>query len=324
MRRHDSGERNEAPRTSVGLIVVLTGLVLAIGGWWMWAGFGAAWRAPAAPGASPASAHHRDGSPAWSPDARRIAFYSERDGNGEIYVMNADGSSQTRLTHHPADEGYPSWSPDAGWITFDSDRDGNFEIYAMRTAGSALRRLRNDPARDVSASWSPDGSRIAFMSDRAGQFDVYTIAPDGSDLRRVTGVGTNWFPMWSPDGSTIAMHVFRDVHLIAPDGSDLRRLTVDPANGMYPTWSPDGSRIAFMSWRNGRTEILVMNADGTDERVLLSMPEGDAIDPRWSPDGRAIAFAHLPGGMTSPDQFIYVMNADGTGLKRLTGMRSEK
>src|SRR6188508_387922 len=97
----------------------------------------------------------KDGSPSWSPDGRRIAFYSDRDGNAEIYVMNADGSGVRRLTNTKADEGYPSWSPDGRTITFDSDRDGNFEIYAMDADGSNPRRLTNHPARDVSASWAP-------------------------------------------------------------------------------------------------------------------------------------------------------------------------
>ena len=69
----------------------------------------------------------KDGSPAWSPDGKRIAFYSERDGNAEIYVMNADGTGVTRLTRHERGRRLPAWSPDGRTISFDSDRDGNFE-----------------------------------------------------------------------------------------------------------------------------------------------------------------------------------------------------
>src|SRR5262245_61745891 len=111
-----------------------------------------------------APAEWKDGSPAWSPDGARIAFYSERDGNSEIDVMNADGSGLARLTNTAADEGYPAWSPDGRTITFDSDRDGNFEIYGMNADGSNVRRLTTHRARDVSASWSPDSSTIVFMS----------------------------------------------------------------------------------------------------------------------------------------------------------------
>jgi Tol biopolymer transport system component len=268
----------------------------------------------------------KDGSPAWSPDGKRIAFYSERDGNSEIYVMNADGSAVTRLTNSKADEGYPAWSADGRTISFDSDRDGNFEIFAMNAAdGSNARALTKHPARDVSATWSPDGKTIVFMSDRDGGFDAYEAAPEtGAPATRVTQTGTTWFPVYSPDGTTLAFHIGRDVHTLpAPSrvegaaGGDPKRLTVDPANGMYPSWSPDGKRLAFMSWRNGRTELFTMNADGSDQKRLVSMDRGDAVDPRWSPDGSRIAFVHLPDGMNGSGAIICTVNADGTGLRHL-------
>lgn len=262
----------------------------------------------------------RDGSPAWSPDGSRIAFYSERDGNGEIYVMDADGSNVTRLTNTLADEGYPWWSPDGETLTFDSDEAGGFDIWTMNADGTNPRRLTTHAAREVAASWSPDGSTIVFMSDREGGFDVYAMNPDGSDVRRLTETGTAWFPVFSTDGTRLAFHVGRDVHVMPAGGGNLSRLTHDPANGMHPSWSPDGRRIAFMSWRNGRTEIFVMNADGSDARVIAGFDEGDAIDPRWSPAGERIAFVRVPGGMNAAGpRSIWVVNADGSGLVQLTG-----
>jgi TolB protein len=259
----------------------------------------------------------RDGSPAWSPDGARIAFYSERDGNAEIYVMDAGGGNVRRLTNAPSDEGYPSWSPDGRTIAFDSDRDGNFEIHAMNADGTNVRRLTTHPSRDVSATWAPDGSAIAFMSDRDGGFDIYLMNPDGSNPRRATTTRTSWFPVWSPDSKQLAFHVGRDVHTMSAGGGEMRRLTRDPDNGMYPSWSPDGVRLAFMSWRTGRTELYVMNADGSDQKKLVTMERGDAIDPRWSPDGSRIAFVHMPDGMNGEERAICVVNADGSGLRRV-------
>jgi Tol biopolymer transport system component len=261
----------------------------------------------------------KDGSPAWSPDGRRIAFYSERDGNAEIYVMSADGTGVTRLTNTKADEGYPAWSPDGRTISFDSDRDGNFDVFAMNADGTNVRPLTRHAARDVSATWAPDGSSIVFMSDReGGGFDAYRAAPDpAATAARVTRTGTTWFPVFSPDGQALAFHVGRDVHTMPASGGEPRRLTVDPANGMYPSWSPDGRRLAFMSWRNGKTEIFTMNADGSDQKPLVSMERGDAVDPRWSPDGSQIAFVHLPDGMNGSAAIICIANADGTGLRQL-------
>ena len=84
---------------------------------------------------------------------QRIAFSSSRDGNAEIYVMNANGSGQTRLTTHPASDITPAWSPHETKIAFASDRDGNFEIYVMNADGSGQTRLTTHPATDVSPDW---------------------------------------------------------------------------------------------------------------------------------------------------------------------------
>lgn len=282
--------------------------------------------APDSPVATPSPAGQwKDGSPAWSPDGRRIAFYSQRDGNAEIYVMNADGSGATRLTNTSADEGYPAWSPDGRRISFDSDRDGNFEIYAMDADGANVRRLTSHRARDVSAAWSPDGSKIVFMSDRDGGFDVYeqrvTPGANASDktgiAHRLTHTRTSWFPVYSPDGATLAFHVGRDVHTMPAAGGAQRRLSIDPQNSMYPSWSPDGGTIAFMSWRNGRTELFTMNADGSNQQKLLSMDRGDAIDPRWSPDGSRIAFVHMPDGMEGREAIVCTVKPDGTDKRCL-------
>ncbi len=84
----------------------------------------------------------------------RIAFSSDRDGNYEIYVMNADGSGQTRLTDNEALEWFPTWSPDGRRIAFSSDRDGNWDIYVMNADGSGQTRLTDNEGWDLLPSWS--------------------------------------------------------------------------------------------------------------------------------------------------------------------------
>src|SRR5215207_1619015 len=111
----------------------------------------------------------------------KIAFTSYRDaGDGEIYVMDAGGSNQKRLTNNPAEDQSPAFSPDGGKIAFASLRDGNGEIYVMNTDGSNQKRLTNNPAGEGLPAWSPDGSKIVFVSNRDGNNEIYVMNADGS------------------------------------------------------------------------------------------------------------------------------------------------
>jgi hypothetical protein len=256
-----------------------------------------------------------------APAARgRIAFASDRDGNFEIYVMNADGSGVTRLTNNPADDRFPSWSPDGKRIAFTSDRDGNREIYVMNADGSGVTRLTNSPAPDGVPSWSPDGKRIAFDSERDGNREIYVMNADGSGVTRLTNnPSIDGGPSWSPDGRRIAFASDRDgnfeIYVMNADGSGVTRLTNSPGDDWTPSWSPDGRRIAFTSNRDGgwyNWEIYVINVDGSGETNLTNESYLQ-VWPSWSPDGRRIAFASNRYGWE-----IYVMNADGSGVTRLT------
>jgi Tol biopolymer transport system component len=144
----------------------------------------------------------------WSPDGSRLAF--ERDivivtrtlpfvWNPEIYVVDADGSNQTRLTDNLAKDQYPTWSPDGSGLAFESDRDGNTEIYVMDADGSNQRNLTNNPGWDWAPAWSPDGSGLAFESNRDGNTEIYVMDADGSNQRNLTGnPGRDSNPVWSP------------------------------------------------------------------------------------------------------------------------------
>jgi Tol biopolymer transport system component len=132
-----------------------------------------------------------DVDPTWSPDGKRIAFMSERDGNWEIYVMNADGSGQANLTNNSANDRQPAWSPKGAKIAFTSDRDGNIEVYAMTAGGRRQTNLTKTAGNDILPSWSPDGRKIAFTTNRdlatAGD-EIYTMNANGSGQ---TGFGGN-------------------------------------------------------------------------------------------------------------------------------------
>jgi Tol biopolymer transport system component len=258
----------------------------------------------------------------------RIAFVSERAGNPEVYVMNADGSGVRRLTRDPSDDFFPSWSPDREKIVFARARDQlDGEIYVMNADGTEPRLLARNPADDESPSWSPDGRKIAFYSDRDGDDEIYVMDADGSNVQRVTRNPANdEYPSWSPDGKKIAFTRITgdcldtcnaEIYVMNADGGDERRLTRSSAYDADPDWSPDGKRIAFNSDRGENTEIYVMAAGGTNVRRLTRNREGLLGDsgPSWSPDGSRIVFRSDRAG---DDSEIDVANSEGSGIRPLT------
>src|SRR5215203_3904623 len=160
---------------------------------------------------TPASAQQQQAflniNPSWSPDGRQLVFESARHGNTTLYIINADGTGERRLTTtRYGDDTHPQWSPDGRTILFDSDRDGAFHLYTIHPDGTGEQRLT---VRDTSTaltfarhpSWSPDGRRIAFDSDRDGDEEVYVMDADGRNVRRLThSPGRDGHASWSPDG----------------------------------------------------------------------------------------------------------------------------
>jgi dipeptidyl aminopeptidase/acylaminoacyl peptidase len=250
-----------------------------------------------------------------------IAFVSTRDGNGEVYVMGADGSNPTNLTNNAAWDIYPDWSPDGTKIIFSSDRTGNDQLYVMNADGSNLSRLTGHPANDISPRWSPDGTKILFATDRDGNYELYVMDVDGSNPTRLTDAPlVDGTPDWSPDGSKIVFYSARDynleVYVMNADGSDPVNLTQYQGSDTWPSWSPDGARIVFTKGLGvgfGRSDIHIMNADGSDPINISNHPEADS-EPDWSPDGGRIVFKTDRDGYFD----IYVMNIDGSNPVRLT------
>jgi Tol biopolymer transport system component len=138
--------------------------------------------------------------PTYSPNGRRIAFISDRTGVEQVWVMNADGSQQTQISHSGVrQDQVPDWSPDGHKIAFAQGNIGSGRIWVMNADGSNPMQLTSGPGDDFGTAWSPDGQRIAFVRDFAnGDRSVWTMNADGSDQQRLLPIPlTEYVPTWA-------------------------------------------------------------------------------------------------------------------------------
>ena len=164
-------------------------------------------------------------------------------------------------------------------IVFASNRDGDWDIYSMNVNGDKLAQLTNHPASDEYPACSPNGRRIVFASERG---------------------------------------VTRDLYVMDSDGNNVLRLTQDNFFAARVSWSPDGTKIAFSSFCKFNCDIFTMDADGNN-RTILAKHDWQDVRPSWSPDGSKIAFVSFRDGGLNDPLHIFVMNADGTERRNLTG-----
>ena len=253
----------------------------------------------------------------------RIVFTSVRDGNFEIYVMDADGGNQENLTNHPAYDRLPDWSPDGTKIAFVSSRDGSpSQIYVMDADGKNVIRLTDGPGQKNDPDWSPDGGKIAFSVGHRGKYHIAVMDADGRNREKLEDQAM--YPSWSPDGKQIAFMSWRDgdneIHVMGVGGQGRKRVTRNLAPKRYPSFSPDGRRIAYEDGHDGLFfHIYVVDADGGNRKKL----EDKAMYPSWSPDGQAIAYyvsdGIWPVNLTGT---IHLMTADGKYLRQLSDGRN--
>ena len=259
-----------------------------------------------------------------------IYFMSSRDGNYEIYRMDARGNSPVNLSNNASLDYWLSADPAGENLYFYSSRDGNEEIYSMKANGDMQRNLSNNQASDRLPNLSPDGKSLLFVSDRDdAQGEIYVSDPEMKDIKRLTN---NLFfedaAFWSPNGKEIIfsrdlkipgdtskLNVSNgEIFIMQADGSEVRRLTNRPGFDGGPVFSPNGKQIAFYGKsENGNYDIFLMSSAGEKIQNLTNDAAED-YSPGWSPDGEWLVYTSGSKGKYD----IWIMRLSDRERRQLT------
>lgn len=277
--------------------------------------------------ASRITKHHAlDYNAAFSPDGKKVAFVSERDGNMELYVMNRDGSELQRLTNDFALDDHPTWSPDGKRIAFVSTRQPVKKaglawnaVYVMNADGSNLQRLSPQGTAAYSPAWSPTGDLIAYAagSGKSGDSDLYVMKPNGSDAHLVVKNG-GW-PTFAPDGRSLHFHSQRQgrwgIWNIGVDGKGLKRITPEDVSAYTPCACLDGKALAIAVKRSGHRQIELFDlANGTF--TAITQDATDHWNPTLAPDGKQVVYHKTSADSQAPEVELWGIPA-GTQLQPL-------
>jgi len=234
---------------------------------------------------------HSYGYPRWSPDRTTIAFYPFDlmvGGYAELWLMDADGTSERELAVNACHEGTAAWSPDGSRLAYGGYGAG-YDLYSILADGSDTPV--GFPGSDSlslwlyswGVDWSPDGTRLAFVNATGDPSPhIWTLNSDGTGLTDLSAKivqqaplwyeAYDWSPRWSPDGSRIALARGNPdgIGIVDADGSNFTQIYYGGVKSV--AWSPDGSQIAYSShWPT--QDIFVMDADGQNQVNLTNTPD---------------------------------------------------
>jgi dipeptidyl aminopeptidase/acylaminoacyl peptidase len=296
--------------------------------------------------------------PHFSPDGKRIAYVITRPSfdrasyDGEIHVIDSDGTNDIALTHSDSTDYHPRWSPDGKTIAFLSERAGRVAIYTIRVDGGEAMKLTDEPTSIRHFEWAPDGKSIVFLRGddttadekrRAKERDdahvvgenprytrLYAIDVESRNVRRIpTGDGSVWSFSLSPDSKTIAFERstaagldstdLSDIYVVPMSGGEARALVKRSGIDGSPSFSPDGQSIAFMSaggthdWLK-ETELYVVPASGGAPHRVSGAYNRTPNPFTWSADSKSLIF----DGAWNTTAQIFRVNADGSGFTNVS------
>lgn len=258
-----------------------------------------------------------------------VAFVSIRNGNAHIFLSNGPGTDR-QLTTGESINTQPAWSHDGKQIAFTSNEAGFTKIFLIARDGSNQRPLTGDQRIESAPSWSPDGKSLAFYSTdmTSGAIDLRIVDVGSGKSVSIAGNGLGKgpeSPVWSGDSRRLAFMGLsadgkNEVWIVQRDGSGARMVSQQASkrNKAHPALSPDGSKVAYIADMRGSMAIMLTDLDTGHTTNLTDGVLAAHENPRWSPDGKRLLFASTRDDEMRTRMDIFVMNADGTGVRNLS------
>jgi Tol biopolymer transport system component len=286
---------------------------------------------------STSEATAEDGTIPFASPPAALAFNGDSAGSWDIFIADAQGNF-TNLTGDDVQyhDYFASFSIDGENINFISNRGGAIlGPSQVKPDGTELRSLSivqaiitlaGEGLFDWDPAWSPTGDRLLWSSLRDLNLELYVIPTDAEfvvrNATRLTNTGArDWFGSWSPNGEQVAFSTDRDgnenIYVVSAEGGEAQQFTTSDWDDIHAMWSLDGTQIAYVyddgdaTLTTGKLDVWVMNADGTNARLLDGVFTGD---PVYSRDGSQLAYVSNESGQWQ----VYVMNADGSNVRRVS------
>jgi WD40 repeat protein len=242
------------------------------------------------------------GLPPAEPETFMIALSVTRAGNTDLYLADAGGSLQRRLTTNPAPDTQPCFSPDAHQIIFVSERSGTRNLWSLKADGTGLQPVTEGTAANYSPTAAPDGKSVAFVSERSGKPELWTVdLQTGATTSLGQTSGHDLAPAWSPAGAALAFVSDQSgtekLYLWNPLTREAKKLLANTIPEQHPVWSPDGKFLYFAWNLEGHWQICRAQPSGDGLEAVAPSPDEDHL---WgiSPDGQWMLISSDRGGIS--------------------------